>query len=1243
MKRLRASLGLALLVTACLGDPAGPGVLNIAVEGAGVDTVWVGAPGEPISTAIRLRITDDEGRPLAGASLEWEALGRDAQVLNAVQQSSSAGVATAGWLLGTDAAEEQQLQVNVRTSRRENRVVIRARAVPHVVSQLRVLVDTPAVLRLGDTLPVHVDAIDPYGNAFPAPDLAISVGDSAFGSVAGVGVIGGPRRGRSIVRVASHGVQAAFPLQVTQYVAAIVPSSDTLWFSALGAQRQVAYEVRDDRGRVVADTTATISVADPSVVQLEGDYTRAVAPGVTALRLSLGLAAATIIAGVEQRVGSLRLVRDTIRLDALLDTTTLQPIAHDSLGSPIPDPALAYDVSDPQVVQVAAVGTLEALKPGAATVTARDPATGISTSASVVVRQVIARIDVASPDISFDALGETLTMGAVAFDRLGSVVAGAPLHYGVGDSSVVAVEAGSRLRSIAPGQTVVVVTDPETGIVGTALVTVAQRATALRFATRSVSFDALGDTVPFVFSAWDRLGAPIANASATYQSSDPTVVSISEDGFASSRDNGSALVIAQSPDGPADTAQVTVSQRVAAMTLGRDTLAFESLQAVQAAGVTPVDRRGAAVRGAALTYVVEDTTVAAVDGAGQVRAVANGATRLLAVADGDTAVINLRIAQRAVRAVASPDTIRFDALGDVRTVSGVALDSLGSPVVDDVSGLIVADTTIVDAPDSVTLRARGNGVSTASLTVAGVPGDVVVVVDQVATSLTVGVAFAQPVVTLPVGATFPLACQASDRNGFVIAREPAFVGSVRGTVTGGGCADAVVQHSGYDTLSFAMGAAQARVPVIVATAPDSVGVLAAALPLTTVERERFVGEDLANPSILALRPLVQEILAEYGSPTSNLDRARALRDWVARTAVHPHAPLHPDGSTSNLAVLPPGKTWADVNALYYRTYPDSLFDANNAYWWGVGYDGYAMLDRLLGTLDPTTGLRADDGMMVHVTGARYQIRDLQSYRYPICTFQAIMLSTLWAAAGLHGMLISTLGHDPAAVFIPELGRWVYEDPTFNEEYLLDGSGDPLSADDLLTLTTMGQVSRLRAAKGIRPRFDTETYIDADSYITEHPEGIVIIGSQLNNRVVGIGGWPSRQVQIDVPRLAEYSPFNEPLAYPPVTAEVAFPTLGPIIEGIQVEDSVYVVHLSSTFPNHEHFERRLGAGTWEWVAAVDVLPVGQGRVEYRSVDAVGNFSAAAVLDVWLPRAEGFLESGVPGSVRTQALYYVSPAP
>ncbi len=156
----------------------------------------------------------------------------------------------------------------------------------------------------------------------------------------------------------------------------------------------------------------------------------------------------------------------------------------------------------------------------------------------------------------------------------------------------------------------------------------------------------------------------------------------------------------------------------------------------------------------------------------------------------------------------------------------------------------------------------------------------------------------------------------------------------------------------------------------------------------------------------------------------------------------------------------------------------------------------------------------------------------------------------------------------------------------------------------------------------------------------NPGGMVIMGSQLNNLVVGIVGafsWPMRYVQIDVPQLALQPPFNDPSRYDPVTPETAFPRLGVGVQGLQVEDSVYVIHLSSTFPNSQQLERRLNGGAWESVAEVDVLPVGQCRVEYRSLDAVGNMSASAVFDVWVPRALGWIGSGLVGGVRGETLF------
>jgi len=1232
---LRAAPLLLLAIGACVGDPTGPGVLFVTAVGARADTVWSGAPGEPIPS-VAIRVKDADGELVAGAAITWEAVGRNAQIIYGSAETDAHGFAAAVWQLGTDASEEQQLRVMVQSRHRPGVLTLRARAVPHVVAQLRVSVDSPAVLRVGDSLPIAVTAIDPFGNTFPAPPARLSLSDTTMGKVIGSVVVGGPRRGATDLTVISDYVTSRIPLHVVQYVAAIIPAVDTLTFRSLGAVLPIAYRVRDDRGRVVGDTIATVSIADTSVAQVTDTMVRASRPGLTALRLAVGAVTENVAINVQQRIASLQL-RDTIRFDALRDTTTIYAIARDSLGYPVLNPDLVFEVANDQVVTLSPDRSLEAVTPGVTVLTLRDAVTGVTASAPIVVQQRVATIDV--PQIAFDALGDTVPIAAVPHDRLGSVVVGAPLTYSISDSGVVRAESGRRLRSAAEGRAVLTVTDPETGTVGTADVIVAQRVRTLTLSKDSIGYDALGDSTPVTFDARDRLGAAVNSATVSYSSTEPSVVSVDPQGVTRSVGNGSALIIAASSDGPADTVRLTVAQRVIAIRLDQDSLLFESLHAVRTAGAHPIDRLGAVVLSASLSYAVEDSRIAEVDGAGEVRAVANGTTGLLLVVGADTSRVGLRVTQRPVRVSVSADTIRFQAFGDSVTLGATALDSLGSPVASGITGFALDDPAIAVVTDSSTVHATANGVTHATIGVAGITGQVVVIVNQVPTTLNVSVTFGNPVITLPTGAPLPLLCQAADRNGYAIAGEPAFVGSVKGTVTGSGCANAQVARSGYDTLVFAAGAVQTRIGVIVATVPDSVGVITAAQPLTTVTRIRYEGEDLENPAVLALRPMVQEILAEYGNPTTNLGKARALRDWIARTAVHPHPPLHPDGSTANLGVLPPGKTWFDVNTIiYHQSSPDSMTNASNAYWRSVGYDGYAMLDRLLGTLDPATGLRADDGMMVHLGGARYQIRDLQSYRYPICTFQAIMLNALWAAARLQGMLSSTIDHDPAAVFIPDLNKWVYEDPTFNEEYSLDGVGDPLSPAELLGYSSSGEAGRLRAIKFPGPTADPETYIPAESYVGEHPAGMTIMGSQLNSRVVGIGGWSTRLVQIDGPLLATAPPpWSNPLSYVPVASTVAFPILAPIIDRVDLQDSVYVVQLSSTFPSAVRLERRVNAGQWESASSVDVLPVGQCLVEYRSLDEQGNYSATTRLDIWVPRGQGFLEQAVPGSTRSTSRY------
>src|SRR5205823_12794431 len=138
---------------------------------------------------------------------------------------------------------------------------------------------------------------------------------------------------------------------------------------------------------------------------------------------------------------------------------------------------------------------------------------------------------------------------------------------------------------------------------------------------------------------------------------------------------------------------------------------------------------------------------ALVDSGGNVRALGNGATVVTAAAGGVTAPVVAQVAQRPVRLVLPSDTVHFDALGQDRTISAVALDSLGSPLSGGVTNLAVADAGVAEAIDAASVRAKANGVTKASFAVAGFPGQVVLVVGQLAASVwmpAAAVVFAHP-------------------------------------------------------------------------------------------------------------------------------------------------------------------------------------------------------------------------------------------------------------------------------------------------------------------------------------------------------------------------------------------------------------------------------------------------------------------------------------------------------------------
>lgn len=366
-----------------------------------------------------------------------------------------------------------------------------------------------------------------------------------------------------------------------------------------------------------------------------------------------------------------------------------------------------------------------------------------------------------------------------------------------------------------------------------------------------------------------------------------------------------------------------------------------------------------------------------------------------------------------------------------------------------------------------------------------------------------------------------------------------------------------------------------------------------------MDRLNFNPEQLKPEQIDLLRPLIAEIMQDYGHPQSDLGKIRALRDWVARTIIHPYSFFHIFSPNKNVENLPIGKNWDDFYefANNQKIYDDFIF-----LWSNFKLDGFKLLDY---AIDLTGG--NENGLMEKVSGSHYRLRSLDDTTYYQCTPQAMILIALANAMGYQGLLISTIGHDTSAIYVPSLSKWIYEDATYNEDYIDSQTGLILSPDELLEKSFEGNVfDSAIAIKNPGPSWDNTVFLDfsdsiSTTYFNEHPMGMVAMGSQLNADMIDNSLYDTRLSQIMTPMLPSIYPFNDERVYNRVLPQRSFPELGLYLDGYEEkENNEFLVSIKSNI-NVFDLQIREESAEWkdipDWQSGDSVSLPGNGKLVY----------------------------------------------
>ena len=230
----------------------------------------------------------------------------------------------------------------------------------------------------------------------------------------------------------------------------------------------------------------------------------------------------------------------TAELAALGATVQLSVQVQDQNGQVMSGATVTWASSATAVATVSATGLVTAAGNGTATITATSGEA--SGSAAVTVAQEVSAVTVTPAEASLAALGDTVRFTAEARDANGNQVAVTEVKWSSGDKAVATVDSTGLVTAVSDGMASVTAT--LAGVSGSAELTVAQLAVAMRLSPEADTLTAPGGTLHLLAEADDANGHLLGYPRFSWTSSDESVATVDESGLVTAVAEGTVEVTA---------------------------------------------------------------------------------------------------------------------------------------------------------------------------------------------------------------------------------------------------------------------------------------------------------------------------------------------------------------------------------------------------------------------------------------------------------------------------------------------------------------------------------------------------------------------------------------------------------------------------------------------------------------------------------------------------------------------------
>jgi uncharacterized protein YjdB len=378
----------------------------------------------------------------------------------------------------------------------------------------------------------------------------------------------------------------------------------------------------------------------------------------------------------------------------------------------VTDRDVTWTSSNGLVATVSANGTVTALTPGAATITATIE--GKSAAAQVTVTGAAVgsvTVQPASPSLT---AGQTTTLTATVTDANGTVVTDRVVTWSSSNNAVATVSATGVVTAIAAGTAVIAAMTSE-GKGGSATITVTPLPVG-SVAIEPTSVTLLpGASTTLTATVRDAAGTVVTDRPVTWTSSNVLVATVSTTGVVSALAPGSATISATSE---AKSGGATVN--VIAIPVGSVTVAPSTKSLVVGAATTlsatVKDANGVIVTDRPVAWSSNNTAAATVDpSTGVVTAVAAGSATIAATSGGKSGTSAITVTAAPVASVSLPATMTLVA-GQTATLTPTVRDANGTVVTDRIVTWGSSNTAVATVSTGGVVNARSTGTATITAT-----------------------------------------------------------------------------------------------------------------------------------------------------------------------------------------------------------------------------------------------------------------------------------------------------------------------------------------------------------------------------------------------------------------------------------------------------------------------------------------------------------------------------------------------